>query len=173
MAAQIRQNFHSDCEAAVNKQINMELYASYVYLSMSSYFNRHDIALPGFAKFFKKNSDEEREHAQKLMAFQNERGGRVKLNSIAAPETDDWTSGEQALLKALELEKNVNQSLLDLHRIASDRNDPQMCDFLETHYLTEQTEAIKQLGGFITQIRRAGPGLGEYLFDKETMSEAN
>lgn len=34
MASQVRQNFHEDCEAAINKQINLELYASYVYLSM-------------------------------------------------------------------------------------------------------------------------------------------
>ena len=30
----VRQNFHEECEALINKQINMELYASYVYLSM-------------------------------------------------------------------------------------------------------------------------------------------
>ena len=30
----IRQNFHESCEAAINKQINMELHASYVYMSM-------------------------------------------------------------------------------------------------------------------------------------------
>lgn len=34
MTSQIRQNFHQDCEAAINRQINLELYASYVYLSM-------------------------------------------------------------------------------------------------------------------------------------------
>lgn len=34
MTSQIRQNFHHDCEAAINRQINLELYASYVYLSM-------------------------------------------------------------------------------------------------------------------------------------------
>lgn len=32
--SQVRQNYHQDCEAAVNRQINLELYASYVYLSM-------------------------------------------------------------------------------------------------------------------------------------------
>ena len=32
----VRQNFHDECEKAVNKQINMELYASYVYQSMVS-----------------------------------------------------------------------------------------------------------------------------------------
>lgn len=34
MSSQIRQNFHQDCEAAINRQINLELYASYVYQSM-------------------------------------------------------------------------------------------------------------------------------------------
>jgi len=29
-----RQNFHSDSEAAINRQINLDLYSSYVYLSM-------------------------------------------------------------------------------------------------------------------------------------------
>ena len=32
--AAIRQNYHEESEAAINKQINMELYASYVYQSM-------------------------------------------------------------------------------------------------------------------------------------------
>ena len=36
--AAIRQNYHEESEAAINKQINMELYASYVYMSMVSYF---------------------------------------------------------------------------------------------------------------------------------------
>lgn len=34
MSSQVRQNFHQDCEAAINRQINLELYASYVYMSM-------------------------------------------------------------------------------------------------------------------------------------------
>lgn len=32
--SQVRQNFHKDCEDAINRQINIELYASYVYLAM-------------------------------------------------------------------------------------------------------------------------------------------
>ncbi len=30
----VRQNFAEVCEGLINKQINMELYASYVYMSM-------------------------------------------------------------------------------------------------------------------------------------------
>ena len=32
--AQIKQNFHAECEAGINKQINVELHASYIYQSM-------------------------------------------------------------------------------------------------------------------------------------------
>ena len=39
------------------------------------FFEREDVALPGFSKFFKKSSDEEREHAQLFMGYQNKRGG--------------------------------------------------------------------------------------------------
>ena len=37
MASKIRQNFSEECEALINKQINMELYASYVYLEMVTF----------------------------------------------------------------------------------------------------------------------------------------
>lgn len=40
------------------------------------------MALPGFAHFFKENSEEEREHADKLLSFQNKRGGRIFLQDI-------------------------------------------------------------------------------------------
>ena len=50
--------------------------------SQAFYFSRDDVALPGFAHFFKENSLEEREHAEKLMAFQNNRGGRIFLQDV-------------------------------------------------------------------------------------------
>lgn len=165
--SQIRQNYHADSEKGVNDQINMELYASYVYLSMSYYFDRDDVALKGLSKYFKEMSEEETGHATRLMKFQNERGGKIILQDIKRPEKDDWTSPLVAMEAALALEKKVNASLLALHKVASDHVDPQMCDFLETHYLTEQVESIKKIADHITNLKRVGTGLGEYIFDKE------
>merc|ERR1712108_20083 len=88
--SKIGQNYHEDCEALINKQINMEFYASYVYLSMSSYFNRDDQALHGFAEHFKTESGEERAHGVKLMEYQTKRGGRVVFQDIAKPTTMEW-----------------------------------------------------------------------------------
>ncbi|XP_043535518.1 ferritin heavy chain-like [Chiloscyllium plagiosum] len=176
MASQVRQNYHQDCEAAINRQINMELYASYVYMSMYAFFDRDDVALKHVAKFFQHQSHEEREHAEKLMKFQNQRGGRVILQDVAKPDRDEWSNTLEAMRCALHLEKTVNQSLLELHKLASDKVDPHMCDFLETHYLDEQVKAIKQLGDFITNLVRMGApqtGMAEYLFDKHTLGESS
>ncbi|XP_074814486.1 ferritin heavy chain-like [Natator depressus] len=126
--SQVRQNYNQNCEAAVNRQINLELYASYVYLSVSFYFGQDDVALKNFAKYFLHQSHEEREHAEKLMKLQNQRGGRIFLQDIKKPDRDDWENGLTAVECALHLEKNVNQSLLDLHKLATDKNDPHLCD---------------------------------------------
>ncbi|XP_072860657.1 ferritin heavy chain A [Pogona vitticeps] len=176
MESQIRQNYHRDCEAAVNRMVNMELYASYVYLSMSSYFDRDDVALHHVAKFFRSQSHEEREHAEKLLKFQSQRGGRVLLQDIKKPEKDAWGTTLDAMEAALQLEKSVNKAHLDLHRLASDQGDPHLCDFLESHYLDEQVKSIKLLGDYVTNLRRLGAaqgGLGEYLFDKHTLGESS
>ncbi|KAL3883537.1 hypothetical protein ACJMK2_029793 [Sinanodonta woodiana] len=164
-----RQNYHAESEAGINKQINMELYASYVYQSMSYYFDRDDVALKGFAKFFKKSSEEEREHAEKLMKYQNKRGGRIVLQDIKKPDRDEWGTGLDAMEVALDLEKSVNQALLDLHKVADSHGDPQMMDFIEHEYLEEQVSSIKQLCDHITNLKRVGTGLGEYMFDKKTL----
>ncbi|XP_048449403.1 ferritin heavy chain A-like isoform X1 [Rhincodon typus] len=184
MASQVHQNYHKDCEDAVNKQINLELCSSYVYLSMFSYFDRDDVALRHFAEFFKEQSHEERKHAEKLMAFQNKRGGRVLLQdikhlplpSLQKPEQDEWGNGLEAMQRALQMEKDVNQSLLDLHKLASGNTDPHLCDFLERHYLDEHVKMIKKLGDHITNLKRLGApdnGMADYLFDRLTLGESD
>ena len=108
MASKIRQNYREESEALINKQINMEFYASYVYLSMSAYFDRDDQAAHGFAAFFKKSSDEERDHGEKLIKYQNKRGGKVVFQDVAKPTTMEWGTPLDALEAALELEKTVS-----------------------------------------------------------------
>jgi len=169
--SQCRQNFHQESEAGINRQINMELYASYSYQSMALYFDRDDVALPGFSKFFSHQSEEEREHAEKLMKYQNKRGGRIVLQDVKKPERDEWGTGLDAMQVALNLEKSVNQSLLDLHKVASSHDDAQMCDFIETEYLEEQVKSIKEISDHVTNLKRVGSGLGEYMYDKESLSE--
>ncbi|XP_030050827.1 ferritin heavy chain B-like [Microcaecilia unicolor] len=181
MESLVCQNFSHDCEAAINRLVNLELYASYVYMSMSYYFDRDDVTLQHVAKFFKEQSHEERKHGEKFLKYQNKRGGRAVLQDIKKPDHNEWGNTLEAMQTALHLEKSVNQTLLDLHKLAMDRNDPHLCDFLESEYLEEQVKAIKDLGGgggggggYITNLKRLGlpqNGMGEYLFDKCFLAE--
>ncbi|TXG68612.1 hypothetical protein EZV62_003547 [Acer yangbiense] len=73
-----RQTYSDECEAAINEQIKwvvrfrylVEYNASYLYHALFAYFDRDNVALKGLAKFFKESSEEEREHAEKLMEYQ-------------------------------------------------------------------------------------------------------
>merc|ERR1711916_301011 len=71
-----RKMYASECEAAVNRQINIEYSISYLYHSMYAFFDRDNVGLPGFAQYFKEESEEERGHAEKLLEYQNKRGGK-------------------------------------------------------------------------------------------------
>lgn len=42
-----------------------------------------------------------------------------------------------------------------------------MCDFLETEFLQEQVDAIKEIADHVTNLKRVGDGLGVYMFDKQ------
>ncbi|XP_063292080.1 ferritin, lower subunit [Pelobates fuscus] len=174
MESQIRHNFHQDCEAGLNRMVNMKYHSSYVYLSMGYYFDRDDVALANFSKFFRERSEQEKEHAEKFIKYQNERGGRVFLQSVEKPERDDWSNGLEALQLALKLEKTVNQAILDLHSLAGDKKDPHMCDFLEDPFLSDSTETMKKLGDHITSLKKlwgSHPGMAEYLFNKHTLAK--
>lgn len=166
-----RQKFSDSCEGALNEQINVEYNVSYIYHALFAYFDRDNVALPGFAKYFRDASDEERGHAEMFMKYQNVRGGKVKLQSILMPtimEFDNSQKGEAlyAMELALSLEKLTNQKLLNLHTVAQEANDGQMTDFIEGNFLTDQVQAIKKVSEYVSQLRRLGQGHGVWHFDQ-------
>ncbi|GAA0170809.1 storage protein [Lithospermum erythrorhizon] len=176
-ASLARQLYTQNSEAAINEQINVEYNVSYVYHAMYAYFDRDNVALKGLAKFFKESSEEERGHAEKLMEYQNKRGGRVKLHSIQMPpsEYDHVEKGDAlyAMELALSLEKLTNEKLLQVHKVADENNDPSMADFIESEFLHEQVEAIKSISSYVSQLRRVGKGHGVWHFDQMLLHGAH
>jgi len=136
----------------------------------AAYYDRDDVALKGFSKFFLESAKEENEHAQKFIKYQNIRGGRVVFQPIDRPAQDSWDTPLAAMEYALNLEKQVNQSLLDLHKVASNHNDPHLTNYLEGEFLEEQVESINKLAKHVANLLRVGDGLGVYMFDKDLQS---
>lgn len=50
-------------------------------------------------------------------------------------------------------------------------SDPHLADYLESEFLDEQVKSIKEYADYITNLKRVGPGLGEYVFDKEELQD--
>lgn len=156
-------------EAAVNRHINVEYTASYAYHAIWAYFDKDTVALPGFAKYFAEQSEEERTHAAEFMKYQNKRGGSVELQPIAVPEMtftqEDGTSDAvYAMDLHLQLEKFVFHKLRDLHKVAANAGDEQMQDMVDD-YLTHQIDAIKTAADYVAQLKRVGTPHGIYHFD--------
>lgn len=55
-----RLNFSTEAEDGINRQILVELSASYTYMSMAAWLARDSVALPGLEEYFRKQSDEVR-----------------------------------------------------------------------------------------------------------------
>ena len=158
-----------ECEKTLNEQINLELYASYAYHYLFSYFNQNTIGLRNVAEYYNKCSLEEREHAHKFIEYQNKRGGRVNLEDIKKSGFIDKNSIStlESFEIALELEKKVYLNLLNLHKVAGESNDPQFCDFIEGEFLEEQINAMDELRTYISKLKLIGDnGHGVWNFDQ-------
>lgn len=162
-----RHQFHPDIEKAINQQILTEFTASYTYLSMSVFFGRTNIALPGCQGFFYNMYLEEIDHAVVFMNYQLMRGGQVILCAIEAPEKD-WGTIDKAFCAGLQLEESVKEKIDCLTMEAEKHHDHQLVDFLTSQYLKEQNECIQKMGRLLIRARKMikDPN-GEFLFDRQ------
>ena len=101
------------------------------------------------------------------------RGGEVLLNNIVLDklyylEGSGKSDVKRSFEIALDLEKQVYNSLLQLHKAAEDANDPQFADFIESEYLEEQVEAISEIEKYISMLVRIGEdGHGIWEFNNK------
>lgn len=161
-----KHNFSSKIEELLNKQVNRELSASYLYMTLYSHFSNTSVALHNIAKYFLKNSVEEREHALLLINYINKRGGNTTFTAIEIPTIDaNMLTPKIAFETIYELEKLITDSLLNIHKEAS--SDPALADLIESTFLTEQYNSLEEIGNIITNISRCQTKFEIYLFDKE------
>lgn len=138
-----------EIEAALNEQLNREMYSAYLYMSMSSY--SASIGLKGFANWFMVQYHEEMLHAMKLYEFINLRGGRSTLKAIAQPPAD-FTSPLEMFQKTLEHEQYITKSINDRLELATAEKDHATQIFLQW-YVTEQVEEENNDNEIILQLK--------------------
>ena len=136
-------------ESALNGQLNAELFSSYLYLSMAACFESTN--MQGMAKWMKVQAKEEEGHAMKFFDYIVDRGGRVKLAAIEAPESE-WASPLAAFEAAYAHEQKVTGMIGELVKMAKDEGDAATGIFLQW-FVTEQVEEEKNADEIVQKLR--------------------
>jgi ferritin len=151
-------------EQALNDQINAEMYSSYLYLSMSAYFD--SVSLSGMAHWMNQQAQEEMFHAMKMYHYVNERGGRVLLKTIDQPP-HEWDSTLAVFEHILEHEQMVTGLINDLTNLALDLRDHATNIFLQW-FISEQVEEEASAGEIVDKLKLInGDANGLFMLDSE------
>ena len=153
-----------EMEKAFNKQVNAELYSSYLYLAMESYFQ--SISLSGFATWMRAQVQEELFHGIKMYDYIHARGGKASLEAIAKPE-EKWETPLAAFEQILAHEQHVTALINNLIDVALDVRDHAAKAFLDW-FITEQVEEEATAGQIVDRLRLIGKdSSGLFLLDTE------
>jgi ferritin len=151
-------------EAALNGQINAELYSAYLYLSMEAFF--HSKSLKGFARWMRVQALEEMTHADRIAAHVISRGGRVTLDSIGRPGSS-WKSPADVFEHVLAHERKVTSLIHELVELAALRKDHAALTILQW-FVTEQVEEEASAQEILEQLAMvAEDGRGLLMLDRE------
>ncbi|UCG13517.1 MAG: ferritin [Deltaproteobacteria bacterium] len=152
-------------EDALNGQSNAEFYSSYLYLSMSAYFQSRN--LNGFAHWMRIQAQEELQHALKFYDYVHERGGTVTLTTVEQPPST-WESPLAAFENAYQHEQHVTSLINELYSLAEAERDRATMIFLDW-FISEQVEEEASASDVVEKIKLIGDdtGSGLYMLDRE------
>ena len=151
-------------ESALNKQIELEGYASFLYLSMASWCEQE--GLEGSAKFMHRQSDEERDHMLRIFNYINEVDGHAITPAIKQPPLK-FESVRSLFSQVYDHEKKVTAAINSLVDMCYAENDYSTLNFLQW-YIEEQREEEALMRTIIDKIKLIGDGPQSLFYiDKE------
>jgi len=137
---------------AFNKQINEEIFSSYLYMSMAAYFEA--INLNGFSHWMRTQVQEEMLHAMKFFNHIGERGGEVDLMPIKEPRKK-WDSPLQVFEDTLQHEQYITSCINKLMDIAIEVKDYAGQNLLKW-FVDEQVEEEDNATDILEKLKRIG-----------------
>ena len=151
-------------EKALNAQIALEGYASFLYLSMASWCDKE--ALEGCAEFMHRQSDEEREHMLRLFRYLSDVDGHALTPAIKQPP-HEFKSIKSLFEEVYAHEQRVTRSIHDLVSLSNEENDHTTHHFLQW-YIEEQKEEEALIRTILDKIKIIGDGPQSlYYIDQE------
>lgn len=148
----------------LNKQINEEMYSSYLYLSMSAHFS--SINLDGFAKWMRIQSQEEYAHAMKICDYVLQRDGKVTLTKIETPKSV-WKSPLEVFQETLKHEMHISACIHQIVNLAIKEKDHATNHFFQW-FISEQVEEEATASAIVEKMKMIGDTKsGLFMLDRE------
>jgi ferritin len=149
---------------ALNRQINEEMYSSYLYLAMSA-LCEHE-GFKGTAQWLRVQAREEYGHAMRIFEYVLERGGQVVLAAIQKPDVM-FKSLLDIFERTLKHEQHITACIHKLADQAVAEKDHATQNLL-AWFVNEQIEEEANAGDIVTRLKMAGTaGAGLLFVDSE------
>lgn len=137
---------------AFNGQVNAEMWSSNLYLSMAVYFKKE--GLNGLAHWMMKQSEEELEHAHKIIDYVLDRGGDITITEVSVVPTG-WGNPLEVFEHVYKHECYVSELIDKMVEIAEADKDNASRDFL-FGFVREQVEEESIAKNIVEQLKHYG-----------------
>ena len=151
-------------QEAINAQINAEMWSAYLYLAMS--MDANDKGMKGVAHWYRKQYEEEMEHAFRFVHYLEEQLARVELKPIEKFKTS-WKNMAEMFDETLAHEKVVTGLIHKLCDLAAKEKDYATANMLQW-FVNEQVEEEANATELIETAKCIGNDKAAfYMFDKD------
>ena len=152
----------TNLEKLINNQVNFEFHSAYLYLAMSSYFEK--LGFKGISSWYMVQYKEETDHAMYFYKYLQNVNGEVILKAIEEPDRD-FKSIMDVFERTLEHERKVTALINNIAIAARDEGDFKTSQLL-LWFVQEQVEEESNAEDNITRLKIAGDN-GLFLLDQE------
>src|ERR1700761_4983163 len=121
---------------ALNKQMTKEAQAAETYLSYAAWASNE--GYDGIANFLFRHAQEERNHMMKILEYILQRGAKVKVTAIPAPDADP-ASVNNLFEKVFQQEIGNSEAIYKIVKMSLDEQDWATWNFLQW-FVKEQVE---------------------------------
>ena len=147
---------------ALQSQVQQEMSNSYTYRAAALWLDQQ--MLHGLAAWFRKQSADEADHAQRFIDYLTDRGAAAELRALAAPKNSYGSLAE--LIQATHgLERHTSAAIHSLHALAVKEGDLPTQQVLQW-FIMEQVEEEKWSEEFLQMVKKIGDHVGSvFMWD--------
>ncbi len=152
-------------EDILNKQIEKEGYSSNLYLAMASWAENE--GFKGIADWLFAQSEEERMHMLKFIAYVNERDGKAKIPAFEKPSFK-LKNAKDLFEAVLKHEHYITASINEIMALTMEEKDFSSYNWIQW-FVNEQIEEEANVKTILDKLKLVGES-NLYMFDRDIMS---